>query len=170
MGMDIHGVNPQQNKSIENYPLLQQVKELEEKDDWKARRKLLDDETIMDKYWAEREEFEGENKGIYFRNNCWWWRPLWDYCRIVAPHLIDGDLYQSGHHNDGAGLDDEGAKELGTILLNEINNGNTIKHQAEYQQRQDDSDDEFASHYPFDIDNVKEFADFCIQSGGFEIC
>ena len=80
MGMDVHGVNPQQNKSIENYPLLQQVKELEEKDDWKARRKLLDDETIMDKYWAERDEFEGENKGIYFRNNCWWWRPLWDYC------------------------------------------------------------------------------------------
>ena len=31
MGMDVHGINPKQNKSIENYPLLQQIKELEEK-------------------------------------------------------------------------------------------------------------------------------------------
>jgi hypothetical protein len=36
-------------------------------------------------------------------------------------------------------------------------------------QHQEDSDDEFASSYPFDVDNVKQFAKFCIQSGGFEI-
>ena len=24
--------------------------------------------------------------------------------------------------------------------------------------------------YPFDADNVKAFAEFCIESGGFEIC
>ena len=28
----------------------------------------------------------------------------------------------------------------------------------------------FNTQYPFDIDNVKEFAKFCEQSGGFEIC
>jgi hypothetical protein len=27
-----------------------------------------------------------------------------------------------------------------------------------------------ACHYPFDVDNVKEFADFCKKSDGFEIC
>ena len=32
MGMDVHGINPQQNKSIENYPLLKQMKELEIKE------------------------------------------------------------------------------------------------------------------------------------------
>ena len=29
---------------------------------------------------------------------------------------------------------------------------------------------DFNKHYPFDVDNVKEFAEFCIDSGGFEIC
>ena len=28
----------------------------------------------------------------------------------------------------------------------------------------------FNTQYPFDVDNVKEFAKFCEQSGGFEIC
>ena len=28
----------------------------------------------------------------------------------------------------------------------------------------------FSTNYPFDLENLKEFADFCEQSGGFEIC
>ena len=28
----------------------------------------------------------------------------------------------------------------------------------------------FNKSYPFDLDNVREFAEFCLQSGGFEIC
>ena len=28
-------------------------------------------------------------KGDYFRNNVWWWRPLWQYCASSAPELID---------------------------------------------------------------------------------
>jgi hypothetical protein len=26
-------------------------------------------------------------KGEYFRNNVWYWRPLWNYCIEVAPDL-----------------------------------------------------------------------------------
>ena len=33
----------------------------------------------------------------------------------------------------------------------------------------EEQDDEFAKNYPFDVDNVREFANFCIESGGFEI-
>jgi hypothetical protein len=29
--------------------------------------------------------------------------------------------------------------------------------------------DDFATSYSFDLDNVREFANFCINSGGFEI-
>lgn len=52
-------------------------------------------------------------KGEYFRNNVWWWRPLWDFCEEVAPELTQG---VSGHYNDGDGLDEEGAKALANIL------------------------------------------------------
>ena len=84
-------------------------------------------------------------------------------------------------------------------MLWELNNGHTIQYQASYQQYLDDLPDDvctfcngnnrgknkmkdctrcngtgnstnFNKHYPFDIDNVKAFAEFCIQSGGFEIC
>ena len=30
--------------------------------------------------------------------------------------------------------------------------------------------DDWAKSYPFDIENVREFAEFCLQSGGFTIC
>ena len=172
MGMDVHGINPQQNKPIEEFPTYDKIEKMrEEEGGWKKSWELFEnDKELKDNYHAEWNEYEDTNKGVYFRNNCWWWRPLWDYCRIVAPDLIDDELYTAGHYNDSAGLDDDGAKELGQRLLTEIGNGNTIKYQAEYQQRQDDSDDKFASHYPFDIDNVSEFANFCLECGGFEIC
>ena len=175
MGMDVHGLNPKQNKSMKEFPILFKYEEMTKDDDdddgFKQKWKELDnDKELREQYWKEEDEYQKINNGVYFRNNCWWWRPLWDYCKQVAPDLIDNELYQAGHNNSGAGLDDKGAKALGTRLLQEINDGKTIKYQAEYQQQQDDSDDKFASYYPFDIDNVKEFADFCIQSGGFEIC
>lgn len=54
--------------------------------------------------------------GEYFRNNVWWWRRLWDFIfdidKLFSEHfkverLISEDLYQSGHCNDGVGLDTE---------------------------------------------------------------
>ena len=54
-----------------------------------------------------------KEKGEYFRNNVWWWRPLWDFVAHIdelyseekhANRLISEDLYQSGHCNDGVGL------------------------------------------------------------------
>ena len=34
----------------------------------------------------------------------------------------------------------------------------------------DDEDKRFMSNYPFSQDNVENFAKFCLESGGFEIC
>lgn len=38
-------------------------------------------------------------RGEYFRNNVWWWHPLWEYCERLAPDLIPSD--NLGHYNDG---------------------------------------------------------------------
>ena len=35
---------------------------------------------------------------------------------------------------------------------------------------QNNTGEEGIPEYPFDRENVMEFADFCLQSGGFEIC
>ena len=66
----------------------------------------------MDVYGKEPKNETGE----YFRSNVWWWRRLWDFIfdidKLFSEHfkverLISEDLYQSGHCNDGAGLNSE---------------------------------------------------------------
>ena len=169
MGMDVHGLNPKMNKDKSKFPMLVNVDKLEKDEKWKERMELI--ETESDKYWKERDEFEGTNKGVYFRNNCWWWSPLWDFCYNVArnseyPSLITQETYFSGHHNDGAGLNDEDAKLLGAFLLKAIEDGNADDYKDRHESQQKDED----YKYPFDVENVEAFAHFCIQSGGFEIC
>ena len=70
-----------------------------------------------------------KNPDAYFRNNVWWWRPLWDYCIKVAPHLC-ADV--NGHYNDADGLDEEQALELASLLRGEIYSDETARYEAEY--------------------------------------
>ena len=136
--------------------------------------------------------------GSYFRNNCWWWRPLWQYCHRVAPELIDEETWTSGSYNDGAGLEADAAAKLGVKLLALIEEGSTKQWENDYLKYLDSLPDEncrvcnnnnrghskkkecrscdgkgirnnWAKSYPFDVENVREFAKFCIDSGGFEI-
>ena len=69
-------------------------------------------------------------KGEYFRNNVWWWRPLWDYCTIVGDEIV-ADV--DGHSNGGDGLDAERADDLSVILYNEIASGRTAIYEAMYR-------------------------------------
>lgn len=159
--------------------------------------------------------------GEYFRNNVWWWRPLWDYCCEVSE---EARSVKYGHSNDGDGLDAEKAKALAKILINEIGLGNTKKYEQQYRKELSelplddcdlcentgirktgalDKDVEYfinyelrpeqqalygrttgwcnacdgaghkpnwASNYPFSVENVAEFAEFLLDCGGFAIC
>ena len=159
------------------------------------------------------------SKGEYFRNNVWWWRPLWEYCETVAPHLTK-DV--SGHTNDGDGLGKDGAEALGRILEISLSDGTCEAYKQAYYKELSElpnetcklcegtgvrtdgvgkesgmdtkvlSDDlasvlgrttgwcngcdgngwkpHWATHYPFSEENVKQFAEFLAESGGFEIC
>jgi len=166
MGMDVHGLNPKINKEITDFPTLMMIKSLEKKEEWDKRRDFLKSDDIQDKYWAEDEEYNKANKGIYFRNNCWWWRPLWDFCYNVAPELISRELWGDGHSNGGAGLNGEDAKLLGEKLLKATSNGLAEEFKKYHEELE--KDEEYK--YPFDAENVVDFAEFCIESGGFEIC
>ena len=207
MGMDVYGRNPKQNKPLSEFPVYYKYKKMEdedsEKNGWggfKQKWKELDaDHDLREQYHKEWDDYERANVGYYFRNNCWWWRPLWNYCYHVADGLISEELFDSGHNNSGAGLDDKDAKELGKRLLKQIELGGTVQYQASYEQYLDDLPDSdcgvcngnnrgnkkkkdckickttgkatnFNKNYPFDVDNVKDFAEFCIESGGFKIC
>ncbi len=55
------------------------------------------------------------NKGTYFRNNVWWWRPLWEYVTSNCPVLTQKDC-QYGCSNSGHLIDDDKAKEVARTL------------------------------------------------------
>ena len=198
MGMDVHGLNPRQNKKLSDFPVYNKFSNMDFRERWEELDREENKET-KEQYHQEWDEFENSNPGVYFRNNCWWWRPLWNYCYAIADDIISEELFESGHSNSGAGLNDKDAKILGKRLLQQIREGRTIKYQASYEQYLNDLPDNvcsrcngnnkghnkmkdcklcngtgkstnFNKHYPFDVDNVKEFAKFCIESGGFEIC
>ena len=170
MGMDVYGKKPKENKSINEFPTYKKFEYMEFKKRWRI---LDNDEELRKIYFAESDKYEEVNVGRYFRNNCWWWRPLWNYCYAIADDIISQEVWNDGHSNSGAGLNSRDAKLLGKRLLATIDSGECVKYQADYMQRcQEDTDagDKFGNSYPFDVENVKRFANFCIESGGFEIC
>lgn len=71
--------------------------------------------------------------GSHFRNNLWWWRPLWGYCRNVAPDLLR-DV--NGDTNDGDGLDRDDAIRLAGILREELATGRTLEAVTAFHERQ----------------------------------
>jgi len=95
MGMDVYGVNP---------TIRLDTKKPERPEDFdKASR------NVIDKYFKEETEYENKNPGVYFRNNCWWWRPLADfmitYCDWLTEeqkeHLHDNSGFEFSHHEAG---------------------------------------------------------------------
>lgn len=76
----------------------------------------------------------GENpkneKGEYFRNNVWWWRPLADFvCNNyddIAQHC------EHWHSNDGDGLDAEKSQELGERILADVASGMVAEYEKSY--------------------------------------
>jgi len=95
----------------------------------------------MDVYGREPRNEVGE----YFRSNVWWWRPLWNYTAEIdhfyaeqknAHQLISKKLFESGHHNDGEGLEtEEDCRDLVKRLEWSIDEGLL----AEYQKEIDES-------------------------------
>ena len=139
----------------------------------------------------------------YFRNNVWWWRPLWNY--IYEEKLINDEQYEQGGYNNGFIINKLQAQRMGIKLKHLVSQGKVKEYAEEYKKECDDLPDEPCPHcettgkreweeggkkvlktcnachgkgskrpwatcYPFSIDNVEEFANFCIASGGFSIC
>ena len=55
--------------------------------------------------------------GEYFRNNVWYWRPLWNYVIDVARDIVNDDVANGCHYNGGSGLNAEQAVALADRLV-----------------------------------------------------
>lgn len=147
-------------------------------------------------------------KGEYFRNNVWWWRPLARYVLAVCDDIIVLDEKTYWQSNDGQKVLSKTALAIAERLDKLVESGTVRRYAEVYEQelsampdepcwlckgtgyRDDDLGKQMRlnnpsftcnccrgtgkirpsdTQYSFSEDNVKEFAEFCRESGGFEI-
>ena len=201
MGFDLSGLNPKMNMKPEELSVYNKYKDMDFREKWKA---LDADEELGKQYWNEYEKYQEANPGVYFRNNVWWWRPLWQFvCERFDDILTEQDM-ERGCYNDGHEITVDKAMDIGVELTAMLESGRiqeySDRHKAELDaleqlecdicdgtgNRQEPPKtgagdvscngcsgtglkDDWAKSYPFDVENVREFAKFCLESGGFEI-
>jgi len=154
MGMDVHGLNP----VIRREPANVEAREILKKD-W---TELSEDD--LGKYFEAKQQHEADNPGIYFRNNVWWWRPLWNFTCYYVGCLTDTD-HEQGHYNSGHEISKNKAEQIALTLKELLEDGEADLYKAWYENETKDDDYE----YPFYVNNVRNFAEFCKDSGGFSI-
>ena len=155
--------------------------------------------------WERYTDWQEKNSGVYFRNNVWWWRPLWNFvCNSCDDILTEKDI-EGGSWNDGHRISRTKAGKIAKRLYHMIEDGRVEEYENGYKKQLESLEqvdceicdatgkrkeppstgagdrecngcngtgkkDDWAKSYPFSEDNVREFADFCENSGGFEIC
>ena len=159
-----------------------------------------------DKDWEKYRDWQEENCGTYFRNNVWWWRPLWMFVSNSCEDILTEKDIERGSWNDGHKISKTKAGKIAKKLHSMIEDGSVKEYEDRYNKdlaslEQIDCDlcdatgkrkkppergagthmecnscngtgkvDDWAKSYPFSEDNVREFANFCANSGGFRIC
>ena len=169
---------------------------------------------VTEEYFKLTDERDEANPGSYFRNNVWWWRPLWNFvCNTCDDFLSEKDM-EGGSYNDGRKISKTKAVKIGKRLSEKLADGTVDMvcrryelakaradvHNKKVQKNLDKITKEcqdkhgkdlvpanypepfktlwketydtksWDSDYPFRKDNIEDFATFCLQSGGFEIC
>lgn len=117
-----------------------------------------------------------------FRNNVWFWRPLWSFTCYVCKDVLTPEDYENGTYNDGHQIDGDKAKKIAkklkyavahkkeySRLVRElkVKYDNTPKNDAEKVVKRLTNETSF--QYPFSWGNVREFTEFVENSGGFYI-
>ena len=69
-------------------------------------------------------------KGKYFRNNVWWWRPLATFICDTYPDIAEKCEYWGS--NDGDGLDAKTSRQLAKLIRQDLANGKVAEFEREY--------------------------------------
>ena len=161
MGMDLYGLNPK-------------LKSEKPEIDWSSA-----DDLAREQYFEALGQFENDNPGYYFRNNVWWWRPLWDYVCDICDSVMTDEQKERGEYNEGYEYDAELTAKMVELLDADIAINGHHQYEKNYKEAQDKAKQQEESGeiekawicmYPFDPENVEEFVHFLRNSGGFQIC
>ena len=103
---------------------------------------------------------QGDNEqGQYFRNNLWYWHPLWRYICANCKDILTEEEMQGGSFNDGTKISSIKSMQIANRLAELLIDGKVSDYICKYKERD----------FRFKEDNVVDFMNFCGESGGFEI-
>ena len=101
---------------------------------------------------------------------------MWDFVCEHCDDILSLEDLSAGSYNDGRKINKTKALKISKRLNELLDNGIVDKYKQDHDKqmlklKESENDDErFYANYPFDKDNVKQFALFCKESGGFKIC
>ena len=154
MGFDLYGLKPNNpNNAIK--PTI----------DWTVKHT----EKEKTEYFDALSKYEDQVVGDYFRNNVWFWRPLWMFvCKNCSDILSEKNMTM-GTYNDGHEISKTKAMRIGKRLKKLLHDGTAKKYELANNAEFDSDGNKIDTSYPFYTDNVEQFADFCLNSNGFTI-
>ena len=89
---------------------------------------------VVDKYFKEEDDYKIKNPGVYFRNNCWWWRPLADFM-ITHCDWLTTEQKERLHDNSGFEFSHHEAGTIADTLTKKVDDG-TAKDREEENKRE----------------------------------
>lgn len=75
--------------------------------------------------------------GEYFRNNVWWWHPLWDYVVATCSDALTDEDCQMGRYNDGHVISADKALKIAERLNELIETAAVAREADSYQKYQE---------------------------------
>ena len=114
--------------------------------------------------------------GEYFRNNVWWWRPLWMFVCGTCEDILSEKDVEAGHFNDGHKISKSKCNKIVKRLQELMDDGTIAEYAARYEkdrkeqsEKSNKDEDRLLTSYPFSKENVQEFIKFLKNSGGMKI-
>ena len=116
MGFDVYGLKPETDV-IPDQP------------NWS--QKYNEEQALAYFAWQEN------TPGAYFRNNVWWWRPLWNYISFMCNDILTEEDIDEGCGNNGQKICKTKAKKMAARLRRLDKQGHTKKYELERNESLD---------------------------------
>lgn len=118
MGFDVYGLNPNNPNNIDRPTM-----------DWSVDHS----DNEKEEYFKNVDAYENAVVGSYFRNNVWWWRPLWEFICFTCDDILTDDDMNEGTNNGGHKISKTKAKKI-AARIRKLNKAGDIKKYEKVRQ------------------------------------
>jgi hypothetical protein len=118
MGFDVYGLEPTNPHNVER-PTMDWSKEVTEGE--------------RDRFFEDLNAFEKAVPGHYFRNNVWWWRPLWEFISGECKSILSENDIEAGYSNGGHCISKTKAKKIAARIRALHKKGLIVKYKDNYE-------------------------------------